>query len=521
MKRKAAAVCDQGYHGTMTVFMGMTLLMILSVFFSLLEVNHYQALKKEAREVSGIGMESMFADYCRVLWDQYGILGIDGGYGSSKLDPDMASARMTDYLLDNLSVPSYSRSSHHLQMAVSECNISGYGLLCDGHGRMLLKECAKSALYGLPDGVLEGLQEQVGTVGESKLDWQDMLDNGQDAYESAWENYDDDYDDEDEDEEDDSEKWHYERPPGGLSEQEAYSVGNPIEEVMEWKARGVLKQVLPDQAVSTKTFTINTLPSHRSLSSGTLPADGTLSPLERLLCQYYFLEKFSSFVHPMHRKGMYYEVEYLIGGENSDKENLAQTVEELLVFRGAMNLGSLVSDPKKMAEAESVALALAGATLNPAIVEAVQAGIVAAWVYVESILDIRTLLDGGKVAIVKTPADWTSSILSLPACLNVEMKARESRQGVSYESALTAMLVLVSDKKLGLRAMDVLENELHGYEDYQAVKADNLIYRVKADYQYRGMPVFGSLVTIGTPPDGYEFLAEEEMSYVSDTREHR
>ena len=40
-----------------------------------------------------------------------------------------------------------------------------------------------------------------------------------------------------------------------------------------------------------------------------------------------------------------------------------------------------------------------GASVNPAIIEAVKYGILAAWAYVESVLDIRALLDGDKIKI--------------------------------------------------------------------------------------------------------------------------
>ena len=48
-----------------------------------------------------------------------------------------------------------------------------------------------------------------------------------------------------------------------------------------------------------------------------------------------------------------------------------------------------------------IATSLAGFSGNPAVVKIVQIGVVAAWAYVESILDLRTLLSGGKFHSLK------------------------------------------------------------------------------------------------------------------------
>ena len=74
------------------------------------------------------------------------------------------------------------------------------------------------------------------------------------------------------------------------------------------------------------------------------------------------------------------------------------TVDRLLLIRDGLNMASIMSMPDKQAEAEALAIAMAGASVNPAIIEAVKYGILAAWAYVESVLDIRALLDGDKIS---------------------------------------------------------------------------------------------------------------------------
>ncbi|MBR1629106.1 MAG: hypothetical protein IJ679_07565 [Lachnospiraceae bacterium] len=207
-------------------------------------------------------------------------------------------------------------------------------------------------------------------------------------------------------------------------------------------------------------------------------------------------------------------MEYIIGKYDSDEKNLEKTVEKLLIYRGAMNLVSFEKDETKKMEARAVAVALSFAVMNPEIAPVLQQGIIAAWVYIESVMDVRTLLSGGKIPIIKTSAEWTSGILSLPACLKVEAKAKTSASGMDYQGCLCAMLTMVSEKNAGLRALDLIENELRLYPDYRNIRMDSVLYCASAELPFSGAPTFGSMVTIAQPPDAYTFLQKAEMSYL-------
>lgn len=528
MSAEKATYPNGTLRGTMTVFMGMTILMLLSIFFSLLEVLHYISLLEESAMLSDIGIESMFADYCRPLWDEYGVLGIDGGYGGEIMDMGMASKRMEGYLVENADVSAFSKGGNHLTLAVDECEVMSYGLLTDNEGVPFMKECATAALYGMPEHLLDGLKGQVDIAEDGQIDWEDMLTEGDEAYQSALEERERKREEENSDGgmgedsfggeemgngsiDDEGEE---DILASGLSAEEIASAGNPIEMVLEWKDEGILKQVVSMDTVSKKSMSEKEIVSARQLAKGNNDAELSLSATERLLFQYYLSEHLSSYAKPKERKGLSYELEYVVGAEDSDKANLAETMERLLVFRGTMNLMSILKDGEKKGKAKGVAVTLVGATANPVIIKAVESGIIAAWVYAESVLDIRTLLSGGKIAVVKTQTDWTSDLFSLAECMDMDFKAKENNSGVDYQTCLIAMLTLVSQKEIGLRTLDVIENNLRQMEDYRNVKMDNFVYCARVDYGYKAVPVFGSLVTVGQKPDGYIFQSEERMNYI-------
>lgn len=52
---------------------------------------------------------------------------------------------------------------------------------------------------------------------------------------------------------------------------------------------------------------------------------------------------------------------------------------------------------------------IGGITLTPEVIEGVEKGILAAWAFCESVLDLRALLDGDKIPLIKgSDTSWTS-----------------------------------------------------------------------------------------------------------------
>ena len=55
---------------------------------------------------------------------------------------------------------------------------------------------------------------------------------------------------------------------------------------------------------------------------------------------------------------------------------------------------------------------------------------------------------------------------------------------------LVIMSLVETEEHLGLRSLDVLENALHTQENYQNVKADQLIYRAEFTFEYTPDTIF-------------------------------
>ena len=82
-----------------------------------------------------------------------------------------------------------------------------------------------------------------------------------------------------------------------------------------------------------------------------------------------------------------YTLEYIIGGENSDKDNLEQVMLKLSGIRTGINLAYLITDQSKKAEAYSLAATALGFTGNMAIIKAGQYLVLSVWAYAEAVVE--------------------------------------------------------------------------------------------------------------------------------------
>jgi hypothetical protein len=181
-------------------------------------------------------------------------------------------------------------------------------------------------------------------------------------------------------------------------------------------------------------------------------------------------------------------LEYLIGGKDNDIENLREAVEGLLMVREAANLAYLMTDSQKLEQVRLLSLALAGASANPVVIGLVEAALLSSWAFAESVLDVRALLIGKKIPLVKSQELWTISLENITDLSRGWWVAKESAQGVDYKGYLGILLLFQTDKNLAYRAMDVQELTLQKNGD--VCRMDALVVYAKAEFSYRARPIF-------------------------------
>ena len=73
--------------GYLTVYMALSLWVMLSLFFVLLDGIRQSTVRMESQIIADIGMDSILAEYHRELFERYGLLFVDISYGTREGAP--------------------------------------------------------------------------------------------------------------------------------------------------------------------------------------------------------------------------------------------------------------------------------------------------------------------------------------------------------------------------------------------------------------------------------------------------
>lgn len=529
MKKRNIKTKRKNYKGSITVFAALSFMLIAQFIFTMLEVSRTIEVRKALQMNTESVLESIFANYCNPLWEEYRLLGTSVVNSDGDLSFNNVQAQLQNLTAVNLGgrEKSLLAGTSLLTAKMTDANFEEFLLMTDDNGAVfqevvcaymkenLTYETARTIYDNLND--MKNAKDQYG-------DAENSIDSARDSIKEAREEESRKQEELQKQTEDtkksgkDSSKKKKKLPKmkGASGEKvrvtsskspkvssDATSAEMPEEEenildiVSETKKNGVLSLVLPDDAtLSNSAISLDSSVSHRTLEKGNSQREGSDDWYSDVLLNQYFNNYFSCYTNQKSGHHMKYELEYLIAGKGEDAENLRTVIKELLAVREAVNMASIVTMEDKQAEALAMAVTLVGFTLNPAIIEFVKYAILAAWAFVESVLDLRTLLQGGKIPIIKTQLTWTSNLSELSSLLSGWSKAKESSTGFDYQSHMAALLFLQNNGKVCMRAMDMQEATVCSVEGYEDFKMDRVIVDAKVCATYEYSPVFLGFVTI-------------------------
>ena len=292
-----------------------------------------------------------------------------------------------------------------------------------------------------------------------------------------------------------------------------------LEQVANMAGKGMLELVLPEGTVVSGTdIRLSGTPSVQrktdgggdSKSTGFLTGVRTL--IQRLIIGEYDIRFFKGFKKEM-QKGEFYELEYIIHGKEKDKDNLSGVAARLVAFREGLNLVHILSDSGKRQEARSLALTIVGGTGILPLVWVVAFFIMAVWALGEALLDVRCLLEGKRVPVIKTASDWKMDLAGL-----LEM-GRSGRlidgeggdgngSGTDYKGYLRILIFGGYDTDLVYRMLDVMQ--VVTARKQPGFSLANCVCTVNAEALVSGKHVFFS--------NGLWKSQEREEGYAYDTR---
>lgn len=428
-------------QGQITVFLSLILISLLALFLAAIGVVGFHMDRARVSEAAKGASEHIKADYQGQIFEEYHVLLLDktyAGRGEGALED-----RMLRYL-------DYTLSSYGFQ--IQDVSLTGMKSVMDSHCALLREQ--------IRDYMTLYLQvKAVKDIGE----WMQLDDRS-------------------------AETMAQEIATGKLEESEKsgnWQGEDPREVLQREMKRGLLDLVLPENSgVSGVKIDMSELPSHTGQqdSGGGLDCSGSeddcsvdtaFEDIDRLEADVqkmtrsgssesgedenglsemtdagkellYGLTCFDYFTrtdgkgHPLQC-----EVEYLIAGRDNDYDNLQAVVNRIVLHRMPVNMAVLLTDPEKMAEIDSIALTL---SLAPGITYgAAKYLLVACLSYAETLVEIRSLLAGHKIPLVKTGAEWIVDFDSIGKLTELDRMDYSGADGVDYRAFLFLFLAEKGD----------------------------------------------------------------------------
>lgn len=505
-------------RGSITPFCAMSLMLMASLIFALLEGARVYGLDCYADMKAEAGIDSVYGEYQPFLWQQYGMLFLDGAYGTENFSMNYVTESLENHLVANCDLNGWLQDEVCLdlfRLKTDEVLVKGYLLATDGNGEIFLNYVAERAKENLPIGIAEELYEEYqtaenvkkkhGGVEESIWEAKRMLEEVEVSWEQKQKT-----NTEIEEEKFDVDMDKAEKPD--ISE-----ATNIFDSARKMQSNGILSMVCSDLSTISKQKSVVSVDlQHRKKEGGTVYFDVNNGWYEKLLVLDYMEDFFANYFSEDKGHFLNYEMEYVACGKDSDWENLEGVLKQIMLMREASNVAFLLQDKEKMELAEGLA-EIVGlmAGENPAVVKVIQIGIIGAWAYMESILDVRTLISGGRISLIKQEGEWTTELTNLVAVFDKDAKAKICEKGLKYLDYLKQLLYIMNNQKLAYRMMEVMEIGLRHLKEYENCRMDHMIVALEYKVKFRSQPLFSSLVSVGERYEGnYYFSKDIKRSYV-------
>lgn len=460
-------------NGYITLYLAMVLGILLSLVFVLLEGIRDKTMRTETESVMDLGLYSIFGEYHRQLLEQYDLFFIDTSYGEGRPDIKRSEEHLQYYMNENFHKESLGNLVRIRDLTDLNCDnveFESYILASDNQANLVKAQ------------IVEYMQEKKGIdIVEDLLTEFAVLQRKD--YTSV--NISEKWNETDENLKELVSQKQMELTDSETEEETSITLDNPADYVKEIKAQGILGLVLPSgKEISPMVIHPEYYISHREVrkGQGELNYEKTLvdQVTEKVLLQEYLMEKCGSFLSQKENALLKYQIEYLLTGKGSDLENLEAVVENILHIREGINFTYLISDAGKVEEADALAWLVSTLLFSPEIKEAVKMTILYAWSYAESVKDVKILLDGNKLPLLKNEAAWNtplSQLLMFTSCLD---QYETTSDGMTYNDYLYFFMSLKSEKEILYRFMDICEMDIRTTNGNEYFQMDGCVGAVKA-----------------------------------------
>lgn len=432
----------------LTIYLALCLTVILSLYLALIDGARRSGAAMEAVCAGETGMQNIMAEYHRELMNRFNLFAIDSSYGTDMCGKKKTEAHLMRYLKKNLSMDGLLAGGRlyrdFMGLQADDAEVTGVSILTDEGGAVFRRMAIEAVKDDVGLDLVEKVQEWLSVVEVNGLDRSDCDEQRQQAEETIAE---------------------YDGKEVQISETESVcvEVDNPAAQINAKRGLGILHLVIGDQStLSNKKIDSSSLVGARSkqgnVNVGNMPVQAADSLWDRILFQEYLLRYMGFYGKEQKEGALDCQIEYLIAGKEYDTDNLQSVANRLSGIREAANVVYLLTDAEKMLEIEAAAILACGVVALPILIPVVKAVILFGWAYAESLHDVKVLLAGGRVPLIKDRGSWHYSLEG--ALQGMTEPDGENDRGLAYRDYLQILMLLTDLDTLTLRAMDMVEADI-------------------------------------------------------------
>ena len=469
---------ERNQKGSITVFLSLIMILLISLFAVSLESAHMAAVRGQISLKSNAVMEDLFSRYERSLYEKYRLLFLNVRQNPERILSDgMKEAGSPEVLKES--------GVNHLQFQAESVEIHQTIGLLDSNAEAFQKEVRQiaggdmvSAFWNKISGNLEKLEHGQTESGEINQ----FLETEQKTEEVQQEGA-------------ETEKTDGQEETDGkqnLSEEEkerALSIAALINTVKKWITDGFFSLIVDNtDELSGRIVDNRDMPSQdapkKKERTGNILENAVDRSVDAVTMNWYLSQYLDCYTD----HGTY-DLEYVIGDKRTDSDNLKTVVNQLVLLRQVLNLSYLAGDETKKAEAELAAEAVLTVLGIPAAAKVGEYLILTAWAYAEAISDVRILVKGGKVAFLKNSENWKLLLDQAVDFRNWTEHTGDSKEGgFEYKEYLMLLLFFHSHQRNMYRGLDMIQWDLMQTDPGFRVK--DCIYGINAEFRLYVKPVF-------------------------------
>ena len=475
MKKGGTGIAEQSENAYLTVCIALCAAVLLALCLTLIDGARRNGARMEIECVTETGLYSIMAEYHRELMKQYNLFAIDASYGTASCSKANTESHLRNYVEKNLAYGDVFLSKYlyrdFLGLALKTAELTKISILTDDKGAVF-RRCAA-----------EAMQADVGLELFGQLqDWLQVIEvNG--LEEGGQEEEKHRLDEE-------IEKYDGMEVEIEENEWETLEISNPTSALEEKRRLGLLRLVTEDESkLSHNILNGESLIESRmekgQINSGNV-AQKEQSAMEQLAERFFFQEYLLKYMGRYGEENeedtLRYQIEYLIAGNASDVDNLRSVVNRLFLIREAANAIYLRADETKYNEIKAAAGLVCALILLPELTTLLEGAIILGWAFAESVYDVKSLLAGGRIPLMKDEDSWH---YGLGTALKGELQdAGKGGDGLSYEDYMRIMMMLTGKETITMRAMNMVEADIRSTPGNAAFRLDGCYVEMEAYMQF-------------------------------------